>query len=233
MKNNIAFFLIYLLCSCFCYPQTVSFTLNNSNSIGALTPEMLEECKPEIEKKLNKLCDAIEYIGSYDQRISPIQKRHRRDEIKSLFFRFEEHYMTITSRATPQGRKMKLRDFINHLITQSYRENQSIYKIEKVDVTLTSDKKNIPDPNVWHLVAKYEDGTEVYEAPSMYNQVYYVKSRHIRIGNLETHEPSQIHYRMDDDTKIGRVYLIQSPKTEGNGYNVLIRLRDIYASILE
>ncbi len=233
MKKSIISFMIYLLCTSFCYTQIVNFTLNNSNSIGTLTSEMLKDCKPEIERKLNKFCEAIVYIGSYDAKITPTLKRRRRDEIKSLFFRFDERYMTITSRVNPKGRKKKLREYFNTLITQSNREYQPIYKIDKVDVTLTSDKKKIHDPNAWRLVDSYEDGTELYEASFKYNQEYYVKSQSIHIGNLETHQPSPTHVIKDVDTKFIKINLVLSPKTEGDGYNVLIRLGDIYASILE
>ena len=233
MKKSIVLFFISLLCSTISYTQTINNTLYFTNSIGGLTREMLEDCKPVIEKKLNKFCEAIEFVGSYDENITVKQKRHRRDEIKSLFFKYDYRYMTVTSKRHPGGQSRKLREYFNNLIIQSNSINQPIYMIDKVDVTLTSNKMNILDSNAWRLVGIDEEGIEVYETTVQYIQEYYVKSKQIRIGNLETHEPPQTHVLTDVDTKFVRVYLILSPKTEGNGYNVLIRLGDIYASILE
>lgn len=233
MKKSLAFYLIFFLCSTVCYTQNINITLNNSDAIGVLTSEMLEDCRPVIKDKLNQFCEAIEYIGSYDSNISPAKKRHRRDAIIPLFFRFDERFMTITSRSYPNGRKKKLRAYLNNLLIQSFGENQPKYKIENADFTITSDNKKLVDPRAWHLVNRYEDGTALYEASIIYTQEYLVKSRTIHIENPETHEPPQTHEIKDVDKKYIRVYLVLSPATEGGGYNALIRLGDIYASYLE
>ena len=167
MKKNLVFIWLFLSYFTFSYTQEVSF------SDGILTPKMLMDCKPEIEKKLNKFCDAIEYIGSYDQRISPSQKRHRRDEIKSLFFRYDERLMTTTSRTYPKGIKNKLRIYMNNLMNKSYGDNQPIYQIDSVDINYNY--KNPFDSKNWKLVATYGDGTRVYESSFTYHQKYFVK----------------------------------------------------------
>ena len=232
MKKSIALLLFSFLCTSFCFTQNVNITLNNSNPHGLLSSKMLDDCMPIIEKKLNEFCESIEYIGSYDNNISSQDKRRCIDAIKLLFFKFDDRIMTITSRSYPDGKHRKLRAYLNNLLIQSFGENQPIYKIDNVDVAFTSNRKKIDDPKAWLLVNRYPDGTELYESTFKFHQEYSVKSRTIRIGNPETHEPPQTHVVKDVDTKLIKVYIVLSPKIEG-GFDALIRLGDIYASYLE
>ena len=233
MKKSLAFIWLFLSFFTFSYTQEISF------SDGFLTPKLLMDCKPEIERKINKFCDAIEYIGSYNPKIHSKQdtiqdknnKQHRIDEIKSLFFRFDERMMTTTSKAYPGGYKRELRIYLRKLLNQSYRKNQPIYKIDSVDINY-----NYKDPfntKNWKLYATYEDGTRVYEGSFTFRQEYIVKTRTIQMGNLETHKPPKTHETLDVDTKFIKVYLVLAPDTEENRDIVLIRLGDVYASILE